>query len=177
MLSGKGDSEADKKSFSDPSYRVKTSLGQFSYHTNDKGETIVTDSYDFNDAKELQDQNPTIIDKISNLVKYASETDVNNYGMVRRFMSLFGSVQGKGADVTINLGKILEAMNPVPSAEAADVSSKPSLKMIQKALGVKADGIKGPKTTAAIKAFQEKNGLVADGIVGPNTLRALNSTS
>lgn len=40
---------------------------------------------------------------------------------------------------------------------------------IQKALGVSVDGIKGPKTKAAIKKFQKDHGLVADGIVGPKT--------
>lgn len=44
---------------------------------------------------------------------------------------------------------------------------------IQKALGLVADGIKGPKTRAAIKKFQKEHGLVADGIVGPKTEAAL----
>lgn len=35
------------------------------------------------------------------------------------------------------------------------------------------DGVRGPKTTAAIKAFQRSKGLVADGIVGPKTTSAL----
>jgi len=46
-------------------------------------------------------------------------------------------------------------------------------KQIQAALGVTVDGIKGPKTIAAIKAFQSSHGLVADGIVGPKTTAAL----
>lgn len=35
------------------------------------------------------------------------------------------------------------------------------------------DGIKGPKTLAAIRAFQKARGLVVDGIVGPKTTAAL----
>lgn len=47
------------------------------------------------------------------------------------------------------------------------------IREIQKALGIEADGIKGPKTKAAIKKFQKDHGLVADGIVGPKTEAAL----
>ena len=43
----------------------------------------------------------------------------------------------------------------------------------QKALGVAADGVIGPRTRAAAKAFQRKKGLTADGIIGPRTLEAL----
>jgi len=37
----------------------------------------------------------------------------------------------------------------------------------------RADGIYGPKTSAAVKAFQRKNALKADGIAGPQTLPKL----
>lgn len=48
---------------------------------------------------------------------------------------------------------------------------------VQRALGITADGIFGPKTRAAVKAFQKRHGLVADGIVGPKTRAALAGTS
>lgn len=44
---------------------------------------------------------------------------------------------------------------------------------IQKAVGVYADGIIGPKTKEAIKEFQKAHGLFVDGIVGPLTEAAL----
>ena len=44
---------------------------------------------------------------------------------------------------------------------------------VQEVLGIKADGIFGPATEAAVKEFQRKNGLVADGIVGDKTLAAM----
>jgi lysozyme family protein len=53
-----------------------------------------------------------------------------------------------------------------------------SVKAIQQALAAAGfdpgpvDGIRGPKTIAAIKAFQRAKGLVVDGIVGPETTAA-----
>jgi len=43
----------------------------------------------------------------------------------------------------------------------------------QRALGVPADGVVGPRTRAATKRFQRKKGLTADGVIGPQTLKAL----
>lgn len=42
-----------------------------------------------------------------------------------------------------------------------------SVTEIQAAVGVTADGVYGPGTTAAVRAWQESRGLVADGIWGP----------
>jgi soluble lytic murein transglycosylase-like protein len=50
---------------------------------------------------------------------------------------------------------------------------KVTVKRIQKALGIKADGVMGPKTKRAIKRFQKAHGLKADGVAGPATLAAL----
>ena len=49
------------------------------------------------------------------------------------------------------------------------------VKQIQKALGLKADGIFGRGTEDAVKKFQKENGLVADGIVGKKTMDKLMS--
>ncbi|MGG3846690.1 peptidoglycan-binding domain-containing protein [Aeribacillus composti] len=45
--------------------------------------------------------------------------------------------------------------------------------MVQKVVGVKVDGVFGPKTEAAVKAYQRRHGLKADGIVGPKTWNAM----
>jgi murein L,D-transpeptidase YcbB/YkuD len=45
-----------------------------------------------------------------------------------------------------------------------------SVKKLQQALGVAADGRFGPATQKALREFQSKNGLDADGLAGPATL-------
>lgn len=44
---------------------------------------------------------------------------------------------------------------------------------IQEFLGLKADGIFGPRTEAAVKRFQQENNLWTDGIVGPKTMNLM----
>ena len=49
----------------------------------------------------------------------------------------------------------------------------PDVALVQKKLGLAADGDFGPATKAAVVAFQQKNGLGNDGIVGAKTRQAL----
>jgi Transglycosylase-like domain/Putative peptidoglycan binding domain len=60
---------------------------------------------------------------------------------------------------------------------APGVQSTDSVRALQKKLGVKADGVYGPKTRAAVKRFQRANGLAVDGVAGPQTLAALGLAS
>src|SRR4051794_26712181 len=55
----------------------------------------------------------------------------------------------------------------------ASQPKKVTTKQIQKALGIRADGVMGAKTRRAIKRFQRAHGLKADGVAGPATLEAL----
>jgi peptidoglycan hydrolase-like protein with peptidoglycan-binding domain len=50
------------------------------------------------------------------------------------------------------------------------------VRLLQRALGIAADGIFGPGTYAAVKRFQRGKGLTPDGIVGPATWAALGKT-
>ena len=52
-------------------------------------------------------------------------------------------------------------------------SKGPTVRAVQEALGLNADGIFGPQTEKAVKAWQGKQGLVADGIVGPITIERM----
>lgn len=45
--------------------------------------------------------------------------------------------------------------------------------LLQQMLGIKADGIFGPQTEAAVKKYQSEHGCTPDGIVGPHTWDAL----
>jgi hypothetical protein len=55
--------------------------------------------------------------------------------------------------------------------------SRSTIIKVQRALGVTADGIVGPKTRRAVRRFQRAHGLTVDGIIGPQTLAALGITS
>lgn len=47
------------------------------------------------------------------------------------------------------------------------------VRLLQRALGVSADGVFGSRTEAAVRAYQAAHGLEIDGIVGPKTSAAL----
>jgi peptidoglycan hydrolase-like protein with peptidoglycan-binding domain len=47
------------------------------------------------------------------------------------------------------------------------------VRSVQRALGIRVDGIYGPQTTRQVRNFQRRNNLRVDGIVGPATRRAL----
>jgi len=50
-----------------------------------------------------------------------------------------------------------------------------TVRALQEALGIGADGIFGNGTKSAVEAFQAEHGLVVDGMAGPNTLAKMGS--
>jgi len=79
-------------------------------------------------------------------------------------------------------GKVSVA--PAPAKASVTESSAPAttvkrgsqgetVKKLQAALGLKADGVFGIGTEASLKSWQAKNGLTADGVAGPKTLAKL----
>lgn len=54
-------------------------------------------------------------------------------------------------------------------------STGDDVKRLQEQLGIKADGIYGAQTEAAVRQYQQNNGLAVDGIAGSQTLGSLNS--
>jgi peptidoglycan hydrolase-like protein with peptidoglycan-binding domain len=91
----------------------------------------------------------------------------------RRGRWLRSGLVALGASLTVAAGGALAA-GSTGGASARSVSGRTvSVKAIQRALGVTADGVIGPRTRRAIKRFQRTHGLKADGIAGPATLAAL----
>ena len=97
-------------------------------------------------------------------------TDANGNGIIERWEWIKAcpsydfreDVMNRGKNKLIVPSKIVYKLNN-PLIKNSTVIA------IQKALGIKSDGIFGADTDKAVKAFQAKNGLVADGIVGNKT--------
>lgn len=101
-----GSSGLVKTLIGDDEYSIKTTLGQYNYRIDERGHLIITDQYNFNDAKKLQAANPTTADKVANLIQYARSGNAGGYGLVRRLGSLFGSTEGEGARFEMDLGPV-----------------------------------------------------------------------
>jgi peptidoglycan hydrolase-like protein with peptidoglycan-binding domain len=59
------------------------------------------------------------------------------------------------------------------SARGGRAGRSGSVRLLQRKLGVAADGVFGPATARAVRRFQRRRGLTADGVVGPATWAAL----
>lgn len=72
------------------------------------------------------------------------------------------------------LTTVSESQNHIHVAVATVTAAQEMLtRATQKALGLTEDGVKGPKTTAAIKAVQHQSGIATDGVVGTKTVAAI----
>jgi len=94
----------------------------------------------------------------------------------RRRWSLRSGLGVALASLTVATGGALAAGSAGGTAAPAASSAKTStstVKAVQRALGITADGIAGPQTRRAIKRFQRTHGLKVDGVIGPATLGAL----
>lgn len=69
--------------------------------------------------------------------------------------------------------RMLRRAGRTGGSRAAKASPKRSVVLLQRKLGIAADGVFGPGTHRAVRRFQRARGLTADGIVGPGTWGAL----
>jgi len=60
---------------------------------------------------------------------------------------------------------------------ASHAQTSVSVSAVQRALGVRADGVQGPVTQRAVREFQASHGLLVDGVVGPQTEQAMGVSS
>jgi peptidoglycan hydrolase-like protein with peptidoglycan-binding domain len=80
-------------------------------------------------------------------------------------------IRGGGSSLAIVALVLAIAGGGVAAGQATQPEGPVSA--VQRALGVRADGVAGPQTRAAVRAFQARKRLVADGIIGPQTRAAL----
>ena len=82
----------------DPTYSMKTTIGQASIEEDEEGNTIVVDRYNFNNSD----------DKFSfmGLMSGIKRAGFSPYAQLRNIGTQLGSSEGSGSEVRINLGKI-----------------------------------------------------------------------
>jgi hypothetical protein len=102
---------------SNPSYALKTTLGQATISLNEDGEVIIEDRYNFNNATDKF--------KFIDFVKGVKDSGFSPYAQARNVGTFLGSGPGEGSIVEINLGKLndsdtLKLQNLIASGGSGD---------------------------------------------------------
>jgi peptidoglycan DL-endopeptidase CwlO len=84
------------------------------------------------------------------------------------------SAPDAGANAT---GATSEADATGNNSAGAGALSPDQVKTMQRALGVTADGVIGPRTTAALRAYEAQHGLPVDGVPDADVLKALGAAT
>jgi len=84
--------------FNDPYYSMKTLVGQGTITTNDRGETVIVDRYNFNE------ENPDSLSDYATKAGLVAKDPF--YQGPRQVASIYGSDEGEGSYVRLNLGKL-----------------------------------------------------------------------
>jgi hypothetical protein len=91
------------RSFTDPAYRMETTLGMAQYKVNDKGEIEVSDQYDFNAPRGRAEQ---YVDKKGlALGLLDAYSNAGGMGVANMLGNLYGRAEGEGASYSLNLGR------------------------------------------------------------------------
>lgn len=108
------------------------------------------------------------IDRVSKLVNGGTIGLEERRELYHKAQKVLSSTPGKTVTETPT------AQPAATSSTTLRVGSKgPDVIALQKALGIKADGVYGQGTSDAVKKYQSAKGLTADGVAGPATLKSL----
>jgi transglycosylase-like protein/putative peptidoglycan binding protein len=85
------------------------------------------------------------------------------------------ALRGRGSAFVVAAGMLVASGGALAQQQGSSGGglSTATIAAAQRALGVDADGIVGPRTRRAARRFQRAQGLIADGVIGPQTLKAL----
>lgn len=111
------------------------------------------------------------------IVKMTKVINGGDIGLADRQKRWEGALAILGGKVSIatapTKASVTESSAPSASTTVKRGSQGETVKKLQAALGLKADGVFGIGTEASLKSWQAKNGLTADGVAGPKTLAKL----
>ena len=88
-------------------YNLKTSFGQSVIRLNEKGELIIKDRFNFNDGEDV-DSIQAMVSAIKDVGGSLSQGQV--YGALRKYGKYYGSQEGEGQYISVNLGKATDIL-------------------------------------------------------------------
>lgn len=110
---------------------------------------------------------------IVKMTKVINGGDIGLADRKARWEKALAILGGKVSAPTPVNPQITDAVTQSAATTVKRGSTGETVKKLQAALGLKADGVFGIGTEASLKSWQAKNGLVADGVAGPKTLAKL----
>jgi len=107
---------------------------------------------------------------------WKSSPDMPHFEVAKDWVAPDGSTLTNSATKASNADKNTAssaAIVPYPGKPLKVGSKGKDVERIQRALGIKVDGVFGEKTKVTVKAYQKRKGLVADGVVGEKSWNML----
>jgi len=83
----------------DPNFNMRTTVGSANLRINEDGDIILTDQFNFNDAKDVKD----LSDAKDAVLDVFGQKGL--YKKIRKIGTYAGSEEGEGSPIELNLGK------------------------------------------------------------------------